>query len=183
MTRWHLDEPAASYLVTVAIGDFEETRTARERRAADLLDATGPAAFRVGWRSPPTSWTGSRRGSGCPFSSLGFVLVDRARHGDADDDHAGLRQLRDLPGVIVHEMVHQWYGNQVTPSTGGDVWMNEGMAMYLQLAWQADYADASLETVLGRLAPAEPLLRLGPGRRRTTTRRRSARATSTSSRR
>ena len=29
VTRWHLDEPAASYLVTVAIGDFEETRTAR----------------------------------------------------------------------------------------------------------------------------------------------------------
>jgi aminopeptidase N len=41
------------------------------------------------------------------------------------------------PAVVVHEMIHQWYGDQVTPRDWRDVWMNEGMAMYLQVLWEA----------------------------------------------
>ena len=40
--------------------------------------------------------------------------------------------------VLVHEMAHQWYGDEVTPDDWRDVWMNEGMAMYLQGCWQAE---------------------------------------------
>ena len=35
-------------------------------------------------------------------------------------------------GGVVHELAHQWYGDRVTPDDWRDVWMNEGMAMYLQ---------------------------------------------------
>jgi aminopeptidase N len=42
------------------------------------------------------------------------------------------------PDVLVHELAHQWYGDLVTPSDWRDVWMNEGMATYLQGAWQDD---------------------------------------------
>jgi leukotriene-A4 hydrolase len=34
--------------------------------------------------------------------------------------------------TIVHEMVHQWFGNSVTCSTWGDIWLNEGLTVYLQ---------------------------------------------------
>ena len=42
-------------------------------------------------------------------------------------------------------MVHQWYGDEVTPDDWRDVWMNEGMAMYLQGVWQAE-ADGRRST-------------------------------------
>ena len=43
------------------------------------------------------------------------------------------------PEVLVHEMAHHWYGDQVTPVDWRDVWMNEGMATFLQGAWMAEH--------------------------------------------
>ena len=44
-TEFQLDEPASSYLITVAIGDYEHaTRPVRERRDARLLVSPRPAA-------------------------------------------------------------------------------------------------------------------------------------------
>jgi aminopeptidase N len=99
-----------------------------------------------------------------PFSSLGIVLVD-SRSGMETQTMItlGTTDYTTSPEVIVHEMVHQWYGNEVTPVDWRDVWMNEGMAMYLQSVWQADDTGTSLETVLRRFAPAEPLLRREAG--------------------
>ena len=42
------------------------------------------------------------------------------------------------PEVLVHEITHQWYGDLVTPTDWKDVWMNEGMTMYLQGQYEAD---------------------------------------------
>ncbi|MGN7966634.1 M1 family metallopeptidase [Microbacterium sp. 22179] len=32
--------------------------------------------------------------------------------------------------TLIHELVHQWYGNNVAPSTWTDIWMGEGMATW-----------------------------------------------------
>ena len=166
VTKWHLDEPAASYLVTVAIGDFEETRE-RSQSGVPVTNWTPRDQPRFVRRlrvaADELDWIEERLGA-YPFSSLGIVLVD-SRSGMETQTMItlGAANYATSPGVIVHEMVHQWYGNQVTPVDWRDVWMNEGMAMYLQLAWQADHADAPLGDVLDRLAPAEPLLRLESG--------------------
>ena len=42
--------------------------------------------------------------------------------------------------VIVHELIHQWYGDLVTPIDWTALWMNEGMATYLQGVWQSEFA-------------------------------------------
>jgi aminopeptidase N len=166
VTRWHLDEPASSYLVTVAIGDFRETR--------DRSESGVPVTYWTPRDRPSTvrglrvaadelDWIEDRLGP-YPFSSLGIVLVD-SRSGMETQTMItlGTTDYTTSPEVIVHEMVHQWYGNEVTPVDWRDVWMNEGMAMYLQSAWQADDTDTPLETVLGRFAPVEPLLRREAG--------------------
>ena len=65
-TRWHLAEPAASYLTTVAFGDYTTTsNTSAERRRDRLLGAErrAPAGRRAGAVPPPGS-TGWRSGSG-----------------------------------------------------------------------------------------------------------------------
>ena len=39
--------------------------------------------------------------------------------------------------TVVHELAHHWYGDTVTPDDWSDVWMNEGMAMYLEAQYSA----------------------------------------------
>ncbi len=41
-------------------------------------------------------------------------------------------QAQPSPKVLVHEMAHQWYGDEVTPVDWRDVWMNEGLATFVQ---------------------------------------------------
>ena len=96
-------------------------RRARPVRAEPRVHAGGRAGL-----------AGERLGP-YPFDSLGFLLVD---------SHSGMETqtmitLGDTDyttsqAALVHEMAHQWYGDEVTPDDWRDVWMNEGMAMYLQ---------------------------------------------------
>jgi aminopeptidase N len=57
--------------------------------------------------------------------------------------------------VLVHEMAHHWYGNQVTPDDWRDVWMNEGMAMYLQGMWEAEQKAITVDEQMDLWAELE----------------------------
>jgi aminopeptidase N len=52
-------------------------------------------------------------------------------------------------------MAHQWYGDQVTPNDWRDLWMNEGMAMYLQGMWEAEDAGITIDEQMDRYADVE----------------------------
>ena len=56
-------------------------------------------------------------------------------------------------------MAHQWYGDQVTPDDWRDVWMNEGMAMYLQGVWQAEDAGITVDEQMDEWAQVESGMR------------------------
>ncbi|RKI21054.1 hypothetical protein D7Y27_43825, partial [Corallococcus sp. AB004] len=40
--------------------------------------------------------------------------------------------------TLIHELTHQWYGNNVAPSIWTDIWMGEGMA-----TWGPSYYNSS----------------------------------------
>jgi aminopeptidase N len=75
----------------------------------------------------------------------------------------GMTDYTTSPAVLVHEIAHQWYGDEVTPDDWRDVWMNEGMAMYLQGMWQAEDEDRSVDEVMDEWAIFEPDLRHDSG--------------------
>ena len=51
--------------------------------------------------------------------------------------------------MLVHELAHQWYGDEVTPDDWSDLWMNEGMATYLAEAnWTADHGPRQRSSIL-----------------------------------
>ena len=43
------------------------------------------------------------------------------------------------PEVIAHELVHQWYGDQVSPADWRDVWLSEGMTMLMQWIYEDEH--------------------------------------------
>lgn len=155
-TSWHLDEPAASYLVTLAVGPYQET-TARSSGgvAISYWTSTDDSELLRNLQQAPAllDWLEQRLGP-YPFDSLGFVLVDGTSGMETQTMITLGRDPSDSdPEVLVHEMAHQWYGDAVTPSDWRDVWMNEGMATYLQGAWQDEDwqlpAGDSLSTWVG----------------------------------
>ncbi|MCW2793159.1 MAG: peptidase rane alanine aminopeptidase, partial [Nocardioides sp.] len=166
VTRWHLAEPAASYLTTIAIGRFRQTKD-RSPSGVPMSYWTPKGADYVlrGLRGAPAAldWVEQKLGP-YPFSSLGILLVD-SRSGMETQSMItlGSTDYTTSPEVIVHEIVHQWYGDEVTPSDWRDVWMNEGMAMYLQGVYVAEQQGESVDTVMADWAAFEPRMRRESG--------------------
>ncbi len=157
-TRWHLAEPASSYLVTTAFGAFElETAVsdsgvplswwtpAADRGAADLAQLPELLA-----------WAEAKLGP-YPFDTLGLVLVDSQSAMETQTMMTlGNNPFIRSPEIVLHELIHQWYGNQVGPRDWRDVWMNEGMTMYLQGVWEAEQQGITVAARLRDWARVEP---------------------------
>ncbi|MEO5852196.1 MAG: M1 family metallopeptidase [Nocardioides sp.] len=161
-TRWHTDEPMSSYLTTIAIGDYvtEEQVTDSGVPVSLWVPRDKQAAMaKVRYAREAIEWIESKLGP-YPFSSAGIVVTD-SRSGMetqtmvtlGDDDYVLSKK------VIVHEMVHQWYGDQVTPTDWRDVWMNEGMTMYLQALYESEHGGPSMKAAMARYAAADGFLR------------------------
>jgi aminopeptidase N len=161
-TEWHLAEPAASYLITVAFGDYvvaaEESASGlpisvwmprdRQERLAELRRDVVESV----------DWSESVLGD-YPFDTLGFLFVDSTSGMETQTMVTlGLTDYTTSPPVLVHEAVHQWWGNQVTPRDWRDLWMNEGMTMYLQAMWESEHGGEPLEQrIAGWAADGESL--------------------------
>ena len=141
-TSWHLSQPTATYLVTLAIGPYREytAPTAsgtelsfwlmdQDKRYLPTLRQQAVDGF---------DWLVDHAGP-YPFDSLGFVVV---AGNDAMETQTmvtlsrGVFQREDA--VIQHEIAHQWYGDSVSPVDWKGLWINEGWAMYMQQWYERD---------------------------------------------
>jgi aminopeptidase N len=150
-TRWHLDSPASSYLVTLATGRFARGEaTSKSGVPLQVWSAEGNDALNhrlVRHLVRAVNWGEAHLGP-LPFSSLGLVVVDS----DSGMETQTMLTLGNndytlSPAVVAHESIHQWYGDTVSPTDWRGVWMNEGMTMYLQWCFEADSSPKGITTI------------------------------------
>lgn len=146
VTCWHVDEPLASYLTTIAIGPY--TRYAgttgsgmeisywlmpHDKDLLPALKSEGATAF---------EWLEAHAGD-YPFSTLGFVVVGGTSAMETQTLVTLSRGAAErTDAVLQHELSHQWYGDAVTPIDWQGVWLNEGFAMYFQQWYETDLGRA-----------------------------------------
>lgn len=157
-TTWHLAEPASSYLVTVAFADY--TRTDLESSSGVPITIWGPtgdpsAIGETEYAPEAMEWLEQYLGP-YPFDTFGIVIYD----GESGMETQTMVTLGATPyatskAVVVHELAHHWYGDTVTPADWSDVWMNEGMATYLQGMWEAEQEGISIDQKMDEWAYAE----------------------------
>ena len=163
ITRWHLASPAASYLTTIAIGDYVRHRD------------TGPHNLPITYwvpRNDQSTMSELRRTPGMitwlerrlgryPFDRIGALIVPNfsametqtlvTMGGQLLSDY-GRRAFRS---DLLHEYSHQWYGDTVTPDNWRDLWLNESFAMYTQFRWEVSRGWETMAEVRQLLASSD----------------------------
>lgn len=163
--RFARTAPLPTYLVALAVGDLQFAETSRAtkppirlittKRSAHTaqsklaLDVTGELVDRLAtWFGIPYPYekldivavpqlsAGAMENPGLLTFRDDILLVDPARGSTSDRRNQAL--------VIAHELAHQWFGDLVTAAWWSDLWLNEGMATWMEIrivdAWKPDWA-------------------------------------------
>ncbi|MEW2134383.1 M1 family metallopeptidase [Streptomyces sp. NPDC005435] len=162
---WRQDKPQATYLATLALGRFDITTSTSEggvpvinAYSKDLGDNDGAARASVERTGELVDWLSgyfgpypfSSAGGYVPNTTTGYALETQTRVYYSPKQFAAGSNT----SVVVHELAHQWYGDDVSLKGWKDIWINEGFARYAQWLWSehegegttrelADYVYAS----------------------------------------
>ncbi|MFF2379486.1 M1 family metallopeptidase [Streptomyces sp. NPDC058108] len=178
--NWRSNKPQATYLTTLAIGRFDLTTGTTSdgvpvinAYSKDLGDDDGAARASVERTGEIVDWLTGYFGP-YPFNSVGGY-VPNTTTGYALETQTRVyyspRQFANgsNTSVVVHELAHQWYGDDVSLAGWKDIWINEGFARYAQWLWSehegegttrelADYTYAShpSDDVFWTVKPGDP---------------------------
>jgi aminopeptidase N len=177
--RWKANEPMATYLVFVAIGQYDIVRRDTPfgpylAAYAQGLDPQVAADARASLeRTPEIAGFLSGIFGPYPFDNLGGVVPDAPTMRFALET-----QTRPVYGpvffgsdenirVVVHEMAHQWFGDSVSMLQWRDIWLNEGFATYAEWLYAERTGGASAQQAAAqryvRLPADADFWRIPPG--------------------
>jgi aminopeptidase N len=156
---WQLSQPMPSYLYGFVAGNFTEVIDRQDGKTTLVFLAPKrftQAQIRTIFAStrPMLSFYEEKSGVPYPHATYGQVLV----HGSAAQEMAtysimgeryGDGVLKDATQIWLgsHELAHQWWGNAVTNHDWHEMWLNEGIATFMNTAFlerafgKAEYTD------------------------------------------
>lgn len=143
---WQENDPAASYLITLAIGDFN-VRTAQTSSGVPIRNyfAVGvpQSAIHAFDRLPEMIDYYETIFGPYPFEVAGAV-VHNLRLNFALETQTLILFGADFvdEGVVSHELAHQWFGDSVSLAGWQNIWLNEGFATYASVLW-AEHVDGA----------------------------------------
>jgi aminopeptidase N len=172
--RWEAREPMASYLATIDIGfwDVDRGRTASGLPFYDAVDSAITGGLRAEIDSS-LARQGEMLGvlsdafGPYPFGTVGGIV-------DSQDDLFFALETQTRPVysmvfwldgegnpvngdfVVVHELAHQWFGDDVALARWQDIWLNEGFATYAEWLWEEYEGRATPQEIFQAIYDAIP---------------------------
>jgi aminopeptidase N len=174
--HWRENFPIASYLVSVAITDYQLLESSCTTGLGtvvplqnwvfpnDVAAATVDFAPLCDMMDFCESKFGPYPFAGEKYGHAEFLWPGAMEHqtvtsiGASSLDGFGAREW-----LIVHELGHQWFGDSLTPADWADIWLNEGFATYTEALWREQAGGtAAYDTYMAEARHEDEWLAQGP---------------------
>ncbi len=136
---WTSDDPMASYLTTVAIGDFkvltDESPSGVPVRHY-IYSGARQQILDVFAQTPEMIEVLEAAFGPYPFEVYGVVVHDLSIGFALETQTLNVFGNSFVnESVAIHELAHEWFGNSVSLERWQDIWLNEAFASYAQALW------------------------------------------------
>jgi aminopeptidase N len=147
--RWVQPKQQATYLAMISIGNYDvyhSTMTTTTGRRIPIWSFIEPKLGSLATERaliPKVIRFEERRFGRYPFNSAGIVVKETGVGYALETQNRPVFDGIPDDVTIVHEFAHQWYGDSVTLSDWGDIWLHEGFAGYAEWLWTAAHGGPS----------------------------------------
>ena len=153
--KWTNKYPIAQYLISLAISDYTIYKSYfkySENDSMPVINYIYPenlSGYKANLDKVPQMLKVTSDYFGLyPFITEKYGNAEMGWIGGGGMEHQTVSSMSNFTEtVLVHELVHQWFGDKITCRDWQDIWLNEGFATYGEMLYaQKVYGDSAYNT-------------------------------------